>query len=295
MPFFYCFMKQLVLFTHQKMQQHCSLNNISMGHHCRFIWFLVIVLENCFQRQAVPSSFLTYLAHLQKKKKGKSQSPFNLNSSKLSAELATKFECQWRDMEWTEEWVWRQSKKSRWRLLYFSCCSGATTLLIQTLKKVHFFNSQPGERKAWWRPSAPTFPPVRWCLKLGFFSWARSVRGSPASSVRSSQCSVEESPTGPWWAPPPPASPRRYKWNTDMWINEYPRIFKINLQTSAICPVEFLFYISYSPSKSTVTWERNPTGWFCVMLWAWGMLRSLEYPFMTSWPSSRAMYRRVTG
>lgn len=123
-------------------------------------------------------------------------------------------------------------------------------------KTMHYFNSPPGERKAWWRPSAPTCPAVRRCLKLGFFSWAQSVQGSPASSVRSSQRSVEESPTGPWWAaPPPPASPRRYKWNTNMWLNEYSPIFKI-IPSERSLKLLASFLLSFSSISVTVL--QNP-------------------------------------
>lgn len=71
--------------------------------------------------------------------------------------------------------------------------------------------SNLGKRPTWWRQSAPTGQSVTRCLRPEFSFWVQSVLESPASSVLFSLCSVEESLIGPWWAPPLPASPKRYK------------------------------------------------------------------------------------
>lgn len=87
-------------------------------------------------------------------------------------------------------------------------CNNLISLLFVIIK----LNSVIVKGRPWWRESPPTVQAVSTSPRLGFCCWDQSALGSRASSAQCSRCSMEESPTGPWWAaPPPPASPRRYK------------------------------------------------------------------------------------
>lgn len=186
--------------------------------------------------------------------KKKHQSPFNLNNSKLSAELAAKFGCQWREMKWTEEWVWRQSK-SRWQLLYFSCCSGATKFPIQTLKK-KCISSTPKQGKE--RPDRghQLLPPQLW--------GGASSSGSSPGPGRFRQVQLHQfGPVSVQWKSHQPGHGglllllqlhQEGISETSIYENEYPPIFKFPSEKS----LKLLPSVLLSFSSISVTVLQNP-------------------------------------